>query len=83
VDTHVHRVSKRVGLIGPTVSAKKAHTLLFDLLPHDPHTLYNFHITMLLHGQQVCVWRSPRCEQCELPSICNWYQEHRAGPDDA
>jgi len=82
VDTHVHRVSIRLGLIGPRTSANKAHELLLALLPKDPHVLFNFHIDMLRHGQQICVWSVPRCERCPLTNICDWYQEHRAGKVD-
>ncbi len=79
VDTHVHRVSGRLGLIGPKVSAEAAHTLLLDLLPHDPPVLFNFHIALLKHGQQICIWGTPRCERCPLTDICVWFQENRAG----
>lgn len=79
VDTHVHRVSQRVGLIGPRVDATAAHALLLPLFPPDPTVLYNFHINTLIHGQRVCVWGTPRCERCPLTDSCAWYQRHRAG----
>ncbi len=75
VDTHLHRVSGRVGLIGPKVSAEKAHKELLALLPKDGHALYNFHIAMLRHGQRICAWKSPRCAQCPLTDICSYFQE--------
>ncbi len=78
VDTHVHRVSQRLGLIGPKVNPNAAHHRLLELLPPDPYILFNFHIDMLRHGQQVCVWGNPRCERCPLTDLCNWYQENRA-----
>ncbi len=78
VDTHVHRVSQRLGLIGPKVNPTSAHTLLLKLFPPDPYVLFNFHINMLLHGQRVCIWGTPRCDRCPLTALCNWYQEHRA-----
>ena len=74
VDTHVHRVSQRLGLIGPKVSANAAHKFLLDLLPNDPHVLYNFHVSMLRHGQRICIWGTPRCEKCLLQNQCDWYQ---------
>jgi endonuclease III len=76
VDTHVHRVSLRVGLIPPKTSAEAAHRLLPELLPREPYVLYNFHVNNLRHGQRTCVWGTPRCGQCLLPSICDWYQAH-------
>ena len=77
VDTHLHRVSGRLGLIGAKVSAEKAHVELLNLLPADGHVLYNFHIAMLRHGQKICVWKNPRCAQCPLTDICDYYQENR------
>ena len=76
VDTHLHRVSGRIGLIGPKVSAEKAHRELLALLPADGHVLYNFHIAMLRHGQKICVWKSPRCAKCPLTDICDYFQEN-------
>ena len=77
VDTHLHRVSGRLGLIGPKVSAEKAHKELLALLPADGHVLYNFHIAMLRHGQKICVWKNPRCAQCPLTDICDYFQENQ------
>ena len=75
VDTHVHRVSQRLGLIGPKVSAAKAHQLLLALLPADPYILYNFHVALLRHGQRICTWSNPRCQKCPLTDLCDWYKE--------
>ncbi len=77
VDTHVHRVSQRLGLIGPKVNPTAAHPLLEALLPHDAPVLYNFHVSMLRHGQKICVWSDPRCEKCPLTDLCDWYAAHR------
>ncbi|NDJ62427.1 MAG: endonuclease III, partial [Chloroflexi bacterium] len=74
VDTHVHRVSKRVGLMGPKVSAEAAHGMLLKLLPPDPSVLYNFHVGGLKHGQQLCKWSEPLCARCPLNDICDWYR---------
>lgn len=82
VDTHVHRVSQRVGLIGPKVTPNAAHDLLAELLPQDPFVLFNFHINNLRHGQKICVWGTPRCEKCPLTDICDWYQANRAMKDN-
>lgn len=78
VDTHVHRVSQRTGLIGPKVNATAAHPLLLALFPPDPQVLYNFHINALRHGQRICVWGTPRCSQCPLTDLCSYYQTHHA-----
>jgi len=78
VDTHVHRVSQRTGLIGPKVGTEAAHHQLLQLFPPDPYILFNFHIAALKHGQQLCIWGDPRCEPCPLKALCNWYQANRA-----
>jgi endonuclease-3 len=76
VDTHVHRVSGRVGLIPPRASAEQAHSLLLELLPRDADVLWNFHLNMLRHGQQICVWERPRCGRCVLRAHCDYAREH-------
>ncbi len=72
VDTHLHRVCGRIGLIGPKVTPEAAHAILLSLLPADEHILYNFHIAMLRHGQKICIWKGPRCSRCPLISICDY-----------
>ncbi|MEM6529151.1 MAG: endonuclease III [Chloroflexota bacterium] len=79
VDTHVHRVSKRTGLIDSKTSAEKAHRRLLELLPADPHTLYNFHRATLTHGQRYCHYYNPKCAACPLQNLCDAY----AGKNDA
>lgn len=74
VDTHVFRVSKRLGLIGPKVGADQAHTLLEAALP--PETIYTFHIDMIQHGRQVCHAQRPRCDRCPLSDLCDYYQRN-------
>lgn len=80
VDTHVHRVSQRIGLIGPRATADQAHILLPQLLPQDADVLWNFHLNMLRHGQKICIWGTPRCESCNLRKHCDYAHAHgRAG----
>ena len=75
VDTHVYRVSQRVGLLSAKVkSSTAAHAPLFALLPPEPHLLYNFHIANLLHGQRVCTFTAPRCPGCPLLPLCDYGQ---------
>jgi endonuclease-3 len=80
VDTHVHRVSRRLGLIGERVSAPKAHPLLEALVP--PAWYYALHLNLIRHGRQVCHARKPQCGACALSDLCDFW-EHRqqeAGP---
>lgn len=74
VDVHVHRVSQRLGLIGKKVTADTAHKLLPALLPGDARSIYNFHKALLRHGQRICVFERPRCTQCPLTDLCDYYR---------
>jgi endonuclease-3 len=71
VDTHVHRVTGRLGLIGPKVTREKAHVVLEALLPSELY--YAFHLNVIRHGRQVCAARSPRCELCALSELCEYH----------
>lgn len=71
VDTHVHRVAQRLGLIGPRVSADQAHTLLEAAL--SPAAIYPFHVDMIQHGRLICHAQRPRCEVCPLNDLCDYY----------
>ncbi len=73
VDTHVHRVSIRLGLIGKKVTADRAHELLLALLPNDPQVIFNFHKALLRHGQRICVYEHPRCSRCPITDLCDYY----------
>jgi len=73
VDTHVHRVTKRLGLIGPRVSREKAHVELERLVETEAY--YPFHLNLIRHGRQVCSSRKPRCDACVLAELCDFYQE--------
>jgi endonuclease-3 len=71
VDTHVHRVTGRLGLIGPKVSREQAHTVLEELLPAELY--YPFHLNVIRHGREVCAARTPRCDACVLAEMCAYY----------
>lgn len=73
VDTHVHRVTQRIGIIGPKVSAEKAHKLLLAYLPTEAKTLFNFHKHFYWHGQRTCTWFDPKCDTCVLRDGCDFY----------
>lgn len=70
VDTHVHRSTGRVGIIGPKISEAKAHDLLLAMLPQDAPEILNFHILWFKLGQKVCHYRRPACERCPLCRDC-------------
>lgn len=73
VDTHVHRISGRLGLIGPKVTADKAHQILENM--GDPETYYAMHLNLIRHGREVCTARNPKCDQCPLNEHCDYYRK--------
>ncbi len=68
VDTHVYRVSRRLGLIGSKVSSEEAHRLLETMVPEEER--YEFHFHMLAHGRKVCQARRPLCQECVFQQQC-------------
>jgi endonuclease-3 len=68
VDTHVHRVSRRLGLIGPRTDAAKAHDELAKLVP--AKLVLEFHIQLIRHGRTVCLAAKPKCADCVLLDRC-------------
>lgn len=73
VDTHVYRVSRRLGLITERTSAAKAHQALEANLPQQWY--YPFHVSLIHHGRQVCHARKPECDVCVLRDLCNYVQK--------
>jgi endonuclease-3 len=71
VDTHVHRITRRLGLIPDKTSREKAHDLLEALVP--PDLYYPFHLNIIEHGRAVCHARNPKHEQCVLQEQCAFY----------
>jgi endonuclease-3 len=72
VDTHIHRVTRRLGLVEAKLSAEKAHRVLERLL--DPALYYPFHLNVIRHGRQVCRARNPQCAVCPLQAWCEYYR---------
>jgi endonuclease-3 len=68
VDTHVHRIALRLGLIARGTSAEKAHILLAGLVP--PPDVYAFHVLLIHHGRVICHARRPEHERCVLRDVC-------------
>lgn len=72
VDTHVFRVSARIGL---TVGAKNPLQTELQLIKFIPKDLvYIFHHWLILHGRYICVARNPKCGECGLRPVCKYYQ---------
>ncbi|GER83136.1 endonuclease III [Thermogemmatispora aurantia] len=73
VDTHVHRIAIRLGLISPRLTPEQAQPVLQALLPTDARAIYNFHKGLVWHGQRCCYFQRPRCERCFLRDLCAYY----------
>ncbi|MBI2887380.1 MAG: endonuclease III [Chloroflexi bacterium] len=68
VDTHVHRVARRLGLIGPKTTADQAHGILEGMVA--PQDAYRFHVYLIEHGRRICKAPRPRCPECPLNQGC-------------
>lgn len=68
VDTHILRVSKRLGLIDSRASMDRAHALLEEQVPASK--VYGFHVHMIEHGRKTCRARRPLCNRCVLRVAC-------------
>lgn len=73
VDTHVFRVSARIGL---TIEAKTPLATEKQLIAYIPATLvHKFHHWLVLHGRYICVARKPKCPECGLKLACKYFQQ--------
>ena len=75
VDTHILRISKRLGLIPLNCSAEKAHQVLPPIVPEGK--AYPFHMNLIYFGRQICDARKPLCERCPLTHHCLYYKDNR------
>ena len=72
VDTHVFRVSNRLGL-ADSEKVKEVEQQLMEIIPQDKWSLA--HHWLIFHGRETCKARSPKCEDCQLQQYCTYYQE--------
>ncbi|MEL6358389.1 MAG: endonuclease III [Bacteroidota bacterium] len=74
VDTHVFRVSKRLGLVDE--KAKTPLAVELQLVKHIPEEyISKAHHWLILHGRYVCLARKPKCETCPLTSFCHYFSQ--------
>ncbi len=72
VDTHVHRVTQRLGLVDRKATAEQAHTVMEALCPDGAHG--EFHLNLIRHGREVCHARAPACERCPVQDMCVYFE---------
>jgi endonuclease III len=76
VDTHVFRVSARLGLTNKATTVLAAEKQLIKNIPKE--LIHIAHHWLILHGRYICLARTPKCDKCGLTEVCKYYQsEHK------
>jgi endonuclease III len=74
VDTHVFRISKRLGLVSQ--NAKTPNEVEKALVKNIPvELIHKAHHWLILHGRYICVARNPKCKECGIKIVCKYYQQ--------
>jgi endonuclease-3 len=68
VDTHIHRIARRVGWVPPKATPQRTHAILADLFPRARYL--EAHLNLIRLGRRVCGARAPRCPVCPLRRLC-------------
>jgi endonuclease-3 len=76
VDTHVHRVGRRIGFAPEKMAADAMHDVMEAIVPDDQH--YAFHIYLIQHGRDTCTARRAYCERCPLTAYCDYYANNHS-----
>ena len=75
VDTHVQRLSQRLGISDPKASPAKIKAIWESgILGDDPNEYFALHINLIQHGRAVCQARKPKCDECVLQALCDYGQ---------
>ncbi len=72
VDTHVFRVSARIGLTKDATTVLATEKQLVQQVPKE--LIHKFHHWLILHGRYICVARNPKCPECGLKPVCSYYK---------
>jgi endonuclease-3 len=72
VDTHIHRLTRRIGLIPAKMNAEQAHEHLANLFPEDGYG--PAHLNLIRLGREICHPRNPDCPHCPINDLCDYYQ---------
>jgi endonuclease-3 len=73
VDTHIERVSKRIGMTNGEKSAAGIQNVFEACLPADGQTMFAFHVDLIRHGREICIARAPKCSACTMTDICDFF----------
>jgi endonuclease III len=72
MDTHILRITRRLGLVPRKSNDQAAHKIMESLVPTNKH--YSLHINLIRHGRKICRPRDPHCDQCSLQEQCDFSQ---------
>ena len=75
VDTHIFRISKRLGWLDEKVNEAKANELLDQVVPNE--IKYRLHLNMIAHGRQICRPQNPRCQECVIKHLCEYFRKRK------
>ena len=70
VDTHIYRVSRRIGVLPPEFDENKAHDYLLGVVP--AKFAFRYHTVLIQHGRMTCKAPKPDCLNCPVPDLCEW-----------
>jgi len=73
VDTHIYRVTGRLGIRPEKMNTEQAHEFLAGILPEE--TYYPAHLNLIRLGREICQARNPKCQQCPLNNMCDYYAD--------
>lgn len=75
VDTHIFRITKRLGLVPEKADPETAHRIMQSLTP--PDEVLPFHMNLIAHGRRICKAGRPLCDSCVLSRSCLWFRKNR------
>ena len=75
VDTHIERVSKRIGFTNGEKTPSGIQHVLEACLPPDGQTMFAFHVDLIRHGREICTARAPKCPMCMMTDVCDFYAQ--------
>jgi endonuclease III len=78
VDTHIHRIARRLGLVPPKATAEQTQELLTPRI--DPKDRYETHVLLIEHGRKTCRAINPRCDDCVLLKLCPYGRQRISQP---
>ena len=77
MDTHIHRITRRLGWVPQKANPDKVHEILQPLVPDKVH--YRLHVNLIRFGREICIARAPRCEVCPLDGFVRVLSEKAEG----